>query len=368
MLDLDSQGKYKEYMQSSLILNCSPKTAKHFIWQATRKFWTSTLALLLLNSCGNRETLFAEINDFNKSVQVGSESIATYYSSINEQELQLYLLILELNPNCEAGDYINYNCLDPKFKPPGQTKDFFVSPLKQPPIPLESIQARISLIKEIADYSKSLGALAGDNSAEKFQGTIKTLQSRLGSLEKKFKLLESTSSTSLSVDSNISTRYVNPITTIIAILGKVSIQESKWSEIRKSIVEAEVPIDKVLTAVAEDLDTYALPLLTSTSNKRYRILVNYYNRNLSRSSQSERAALLAKISAYKKAYDLAAINKPSRIPNDILAAHRSLIKLAKSDGSIKDIAELKAWLEKFKDDAEQLKDAVNQLVKIQEDK
>lgn len=39
--------------------------------------------------------------------------------------------------------------------------------------------------------------------------------------------------------------------------------------------------------------------------------------------------------------------------------------MAKSDGSIKDIAELRAWLEKFKDDAEQLKEAVIQLAQIQ---
>ncbi len=278
------------------------------------------------------------------------------------------MLILELNPNCEAGDYINYNCLDPKFQPPGRKEDFFVSPLKQPSISLESLQARISLIEEIADYSRSLGTLAGDNSAEKFQGTIKTLQSRLSSLEKKFKLLGSSSGKSSSVDSNISTRYINPISTIIGILGKTSIQESKWSEIRKSVVEADEPIEKVLTAVMEDLDTYALPLTTVVANKRYRLLVNYYNNNRLKFNQSERASVIAKIVNYKKSYDLASINKPSIIPGDILVAHKSLVKIAKSDGSIRDVAELRAWLEKFRADAEQLRDAVDLLVKIKEEK
>lgn len=364
MIGQDHQKMYQDYVSSSSIKIYSPKIAKQFLLRTIKKIGASTVALLLLASCGNRETLLAEINDFNKSVQVGSESIAAYYSSINEQELQLYMLILELNPNCEASININYNCLDPKFQPPGRQEDNFASPLKQPAIPLESIQVRISLLKEIADYSKSLGALAGDNSAEKFQGTIKTLQSRLSSLENKFRQLEKSDSKSTSTDVNISNRYINPITTIIGILGKTSIQEAKWSEIRKSIVEADEPIGKVLTAVADDLDTYASPLTIIAAKKRYIVLINYYNLNRFKLNQAERASVLAKIVNYKKSYDLVSANKPSQIPNDILSAHKILVKLAKSDGSIRDLAELRAWLEKFKNDAEQLKDAVNQLVEI----
>ena len=331
----------------------------------TNRIRTAILAsLLFLTSCGsNRETLFKEITEFNKSIQVGAESIAAYYSSINEQELKLYLLILELNPNCEAGDYINYQCLKANFKPSGKKEDLPFSPLKQPAIPLESIQLRIALLKELADYSKSIANLAGDDSAEKFQGNTKTLQTRLISLEKKFNLLQSKSSSS-TPDSNIATNYLKPITTIIAILGKISLQEAKWSEIRKSIIEAETSVNTVLTSIGSDLDTYAYPLIIVGADARYSLLISYYNRNSPRFSQAERSSILNKISEYKKTYDLAAINQPSKIPNDILEAHKSLVKLAKSDGSIKDIAELKSWLEKFKEDAEQIKEAVNQLNQI----
>ncbi len=320
------------------------------------------MSLLLLTSCGSRETLFQEISEFNKSVQVGSDSVAAYYSSINEQEFQTYLLLLELNSNCEAGDLVNYNCLNSKFKPPGNKEDYVSSPLSKPSIPLESIQARIDLLNEIASYSKSIASLAGDNSGEKFQGNIIGLQSRLNSLEEKFKNLGKDPKVSPSTDKNISTRYLNPITTIIGILGKISIQESKWSEIRKSIVEAEEPINNVLTAIATDLDTYAFLLTKIEANKRYSLLINYYNNNRLRFSREERVRIISQIGNYKKFYDSVSLNKPSNIPNGILNAHKSLVKLAKSDGSIKDIAELKAWLEKFKDDAEKLKNAVNQLV------
>jgi hypothetical protein len=321
-----------------------------------------TMSLLLTGCGGNREILLKEVSEFDKSVQVGAESIAAYYSIINEQESQLYWLILELNPNCEAGDFINYKCLNPKFQPPGERKDYVVSPLKQLPIPLESIKARSALLKELADYSKSLATLAGDKSAEKFQGNIKALQNRLSTLEKKFQMLQDQADNP--PDSTISKRYLAPIGTIIGILGKTAIQEAQWNEIRKSIIEAEEPVNTVLKAIANDLDTYALPLVRVGADAKYSLLISYYNNNRSRFTQEERAVIVNEIAAYKYTYDLASINKPSEIPNDLVEAHNSLVKLAKSDGSVKDIAELKAWLEEFKEDAEQLRDAVIQLAQI----
>lgn len=327
--------------------------------------WSIFTLLLLVTGCGSRENLLKEIVEFNKSVQAGTEAIATYYASLNEQELELYSLTLELNSNCEVGDFINYNCLNPKFQPPGNREDFFDSPLKRLPIPLESIQARVSLLKEMADYSKSLSALAGDDSAEKFQGNIKTLQTRLVALEKKFQELQKDSQITSNIpNSTITERYLGPISTIIGILGKIAIQEAQWSEIRKSIIEAEQPVNTVLNSVADDLDSYAFPLLITGANERYSLLILYYNENRLQFNQEKRAVVLAKILEYKTAYDLAAINKPSKIPNNLKEAHTSLVKLAKSDGSPKDLAELRAWLEKFEEDAEQFKEAVTQLAQL----
>lgn len=327
-----------------------------------RMSWIVLTLSLLFSGCSNRENLLKEISDFNKSVQTGTEAISAYYSSLNEQEIQLYLLALELNPNCEIGNRINYKCLNPNFQPPGEKDDYYDSPLKQLPFPIDSIKVRVSLLKELADYSKFLAALAGDDSAEKFQGNIKTLQTSLVALEKKIQALQTAANNPS--DSTISERYLGPLATIIGILGKITLQEAQWSEIRKSIVEAEKPVNTVLTAVAEDLDTYGLPIASSGAKERYILLISYYNRNRMQFNQKERAAILSKIAEYKSAYDLAVVNKPSRIPNDLKEAHMALVKLAKSDGSIKDIAELRAWLEKFKDDAEQLRVAINQLAQI----
>ena len=85
-------------------------------------------------------------------MNTGATAIAAYYTNLNEQEYDLYFQLLELYPNCEVGDRINYGCINPKWQGGGQ---FFDSPLKKPPFPLESIQARIALLKELTTYSKS---------------------------------------------------------------------------------------------------------------------------------------------------------------------------------------------------------------------
>ena len=142
------------------------------------------------------------------------------------------------------------------------------------------------------------------------------------------------------------------------------LQEAQWNEISNSIKEAEVPVNTVLGAVASDLDAYAYPIIVTGANARYSWLIDYYNNNKSQFTQEKRAAFLTKILEYRTAYNIAVINKPSKIPNDLKAAHVSLVNIAQSDNAPKDIAELRAWLEKFKDDVEQLKLAVEQLAQL----
>lgn len=146
------------------------KQFKQMLRQMISFRWPILTLLILTTACVDRETLFKEIVQFDQSVQTGTQAISAYYNSLNEQQLKLYLMVLELNPNCEVGDEVDYKCLDPNWRSRGETPP--PSPLAKLPIPLESIQARMSLLQELAAYSKSLAALAGDDSPEKFKGNI----------------------------------------------------------------------------------------------------------------------------------------------------------------------------------------------------
>ncbi|MFN7556444.1 hypothetical protein, partial [Microcystis sp.] len=110
------------------------------------------------------------------------------------------------------------------------------------------------------------------------------------------------------------------------------------------------------------------PLTVTGANQRYKLLIINYNQRRAQLKPEERSKLLNDILSAKTAYDLAIVTKPSIVPNDLLETHSKLVKLAKSDGNPKDLAEVKAWLDRFKTDVEQLIVAVKQLAQIEGEK
>jgi hypothetical protein len=182
-------------------------------------------------------------------------------------------------------------------------------------------------------------------------------------LEKKAKAqADNANNLSLQPDLTISERYLTPIGKIIAILGKMAIEEAQWQNIRQAILDAEQPINTILTEIANDLDAYVYPLNTTGTAQRYSFLIVYYNDRRNQVKPAERTALLQEILASKKAYDQAVVIKPSKSIKTLQKTHTKLVALAQSGGNPKDLAEVKAWLERFKSDVEQLATAVKQLV------
>lgn len=325
-------------------------------YRHTKRFvrWTVLTLLVFTTGC-NRQKLLQEIGEFDNAVNAGTTTIAAYYTNLNEQEYDLYFQLLELDPTYEVGDKIEYKYKDDKGR---EMVVSFDSPLKKPPFPLKSIQTRINTLKQLTAYSKALASLASDDSPAKFQGNIKVLNDRLISLRESFEKLQS--------DRNnpdlTANKYLTPLGTTIGIFGKLYLQERQWSEIQKSIIAAEAPVNIILDAVAEDLDRYVDPLQDLGSEERYTTLVVYYNLQRLKLKPEERVAMLAKIREYKSAYDFTALYKPSIVPRQIKEVHMALVETAKSDGAPQDVAQLKAELDLFKDDVEQLKDAIGQLV------
>jgi len=148
----------------------------------------------------------------------------------------------------------------------------------------------------------------------------------------------------------------------------MAMQEAQWSAIRQAIIEAEQPINTILTEIARDLDTYIYPLTITAAEGRYSLLIFSYNARRAGLKPEERSQLLKEIIASKTAFDLAVVTKPSKVPETLQKTHSKLVKLAKSNGNPQDLAEVKAWLERFKTDVEQLVIAVKQLAQIQGEK
>jgi hypothetical protein len=369
-------------LKQALLRFSSSRDRSQYEAKSRRNLRWALLALLLLAVGCDRQSLLKKVNEFDRQVNESTVVITDYYQTLNKQEVDLYLLVLELEPNCRMGNYINYNCLqknwdesaarnnftrrsaaDPNIKDPCeessliQDRDgWLCSPLERPPFSEKGIKARLNLLKSLTEYSKELAKLAGDNSPSKFQENVTTLKSRLISLGETLKL------------DSTATQYIDPISKIIGILGKLALQEYQWGEARKFIIEAEPDINKILDFLAQDLDKYRGRLLEVNTEARYTLLMNYYNTVRKEQKREERSVLLNEIRESKAAYDLAVREKPSKVPIQLKDIYGKLVKLAQSDGAVQDLAQLNAAIDLFKDDIEQLKTAVIQLLEKKENK
>lgn len=205
---LDSYHHRQKSIQGDIEHRHSSKSSRNSILVR----W-SILTLLVFTTGCNRDKLLKETDEFDKAMNTGATAIAAYYTKLNEQEYDLYFQLLKLYPNCEVGDRVNYGCINPKWRQgEGEYSD---SPLKKPPFPLESIQARIELLKGLTTYSKSLVALAGDDSPAQFQGNIKTLTSSLSSLKSSFQQLQNERQN----PDLTAKQYISPLGTIVGTLA-----------------------------------------------------------------------------------------------------------------------------------------------------
>lgn len=310
-------------------------------------------SLILVTGC-DREELLKEVQEFNKTVNTGTDATEAYYLSLNEIELKLYFELLALNPDKEVGDDVKFTVDIDDGK---QQEIVLDSPLKKPAFPLPAIQARIELLKALSDYSSALALMAGDDSPEQFEGNITALKDRLISLETSFNGLVSQKE---NPDSKAQ-KYLDPISQIIGFLGKIALQEIQFSAIQDAVFDAEEPVNTVLDAIAEDLDAYVKTYLDLAADDAYTTLIDYYNRNRLSLSQSQREALLDRILERKNTFDSVKLNKPSVIPRQLKQVHLALVNSVESGGNAADLAQLRAEIDHFENEVAKLQTGLVQI-------
>lgn len=318
------------------------------------------IVALLLSGCSQQQ-LNKQITDFDASVSTGANAIAAYYTGLNDQEMKIYLEFLAFNPQFEVGDALVIPELDAGGNPTGQNVTFD-SPLKKPAFSDKQIAARIKALKELTDYSKNLAALAGADAPANFQANVTTLKERLIALRDSFRNLQNDQA---QPDPRAG-KFLDPLTSLIGVVGKWYLNERRWSELRKSIIEAEPYVNTILDGVSEDLDSYVFPLAFTAADERYTQAILYYNKNRRTLSLAERVEALDHIRDYKVAYDAAKANRPSAVAQRMKKAHQALVKAAKQNRSPASLAELRAELEFLKDDINTLVTAVRQITGSEE--
>lgn len=303
------------------------------------------LVFLLLTAGCSGKTVTKEIGEFDRSVTAANTAIAAYYGGLNQQELDLYFQLLELDPEMEVGDQI-------KFEQGG--KPILVdSPLKKPPFDSKSIQSRISVLKQVTAYSRGLAELAGADSPSKFQENVGTLKDKLLDLQKNFQ-----SKADMDNDKRAQ-EYASALSSLVGVVGKWYLDARRWHVIKQAIKDGNPHVTTLLTYVAKDLDDNVQQLLDTGAEDRYTTAIGYYNIHRARLSGAQRKTALQQIRIYKEAWDAARNVRPGDVVRRMQKAHDALVKVAKEDRSRISLMELKAQLELYKDDVVTLIDAVS---------
>lgn len=292
-----------------------------------------------LGGCLDRTVILKEVDNFNASIQAGADATATYYRLINDQDRRLYALLLALNPQCRVGDTVEAICGFLGSR----------SPLSTAQIPEESIQARLALLKVLAKYGKALGALATDKSSSDYATNIDALKGNLMSLESRFTKLTGAGS---GIDSNIETRYITPIASILRVLGQSAIEARQWSAVRTAVITASPSVKVLLASLKKDLDVAAF-ITPLNEDAAFSSLVSYYNRNKASMSVDQRKAMLGEILRLQANVAIAQANNPANLISDIGLIHDKLVKAAEDDARPLTISELRGLLDSY---SERLRD------------
>ena len=292
----------------------------------------------MLTGCFGETVVLKQVDEFQSSVRAGAEATMLYFKEVNTQNRRLYYMLLSLYPACVAGSELDTSC-GAFGTEPGE------SPLKISQIPEDSLNARISLLNALASYAKALGDLASDSSPENFAKGIQEVETNFGGLNTQFEKLAGRTS---AIDSNIDSKYITPISTIVKILGSEYLASRKWSAVRTAILEARPQVEVLLTSLERDLTVanYIVPV----SERRARSnLISYYNANRGKLSLDQRKSLLSDIEKARINYEAFSANDPAEVIKLMRKAHDKLVSVAADGGTPKSIGELRAVLDLYID-------------------
>lgn len=274
----------------------------HKVSRIATSFFTIGLLSPALSGCflfTQRSELIKETENLSKSLETGSATLMEYFNTLNTFDREGFKLILSLNSDCRLeADYVSGDCQYftdlLSGRSPGETT-IYKSPLEiSPYISNEALNARLQLLSLLSVYAKSLSILASDESPEQFKKSISNLRAAGISLNDRIKSAGDTGGQPIALSSSsLDERYLTPLSEIIGILGKIYLNESKWSAIRSLVNEASPYVDTILASLETDVELAESAYRDIAQDNAGELLV-YYNKkkNLSEMTRGEKKQVL----------------------------------------------------------------------------
>ena len=306
------------------------------------------LAAILVFLTGCVKAQFTEpITSFRDSIDKSGTAITAYYSGLNQFERELYLESCLYDPTVEVG------IRDEKGN---------LTPLSGDTFSAKSIKARKDSINLLGVYAQRLGELAGSDAPRKFSEGTRILGDNLSNLNATFAQLAIDTTGSTKKD-NTAINYIGPVSTIIAVVGKMYLENKQSDALEDAIIYGAPAVRNVLLLLQKDLTDIIILLQRTGLKEKLTNLVTYYNSNRKNLSIEERKKILHDIEIAAINYDSFIVNNPNNLIQSMSNAHEALVKYAESPKSPQNFAELLAALETFKNNANE---AVGALIQIRD--
>jgi type IV secretory pathway VirJ component len=170
----------------------------------------------------------------------------------------------------------------------------------------------------------------------------------------------------LSSDASLQNSYLTPLSEIVGILGKIYLNESKWSAIFQSVKEASPRIDILLNSLESDI-VNAEQAYRNIAQNNAAALNNYYSQNRASMSKDDRKRILDAYEYYNTMQTNLELVKTSDgtrsskavngLITPIRTAHSKLANLS-SSSQYDVIAEIRALLETYDTELQEIKELI----------
>ena len=295
------------------------------------------LLLFLFPACAAHQPPNAQIKQFATVTSAGVEEISSYYLELNDYERQLY---------------IEERMLDPTLEATSRTSENQPTPLSRDRFDPAAIQVRIRLLRQLQDYTEGLSTLAGGSQEQSFKQQLSALDGNLTGL--KDRIDQVSGGDGKDKDAK---KYLDPITSIIGIIGQAIVEKKRADAIHNIIIQGETPVNSALDLLQADMQKYLDSTRLTGEAQRLFDWMTYYNDHRAKMSPQERKETLEHIRQLAQASEILAYRSPSTIVASLKKAHIALVQSARN-GNKQSLFE---FLKAYQDDIKELVEAIQEL-------
>jgi hypothetical protein len=297
------------------------------------------LALALLAGCKTPGSYREPVARFQEGNAKAGAALGQYYSQLNRFERDLYLDERLYDPGLEV------LATDAAGQPTPLVGKLF-SP--------ESIQARMDAIALLGVYAERLATLAGAENAGKLPEGATALGTQLGVLGQKMQTLAGKGDATAS-------RYVEPVTTLVGVVGSLFVEARQGQALQKGIEEGSVQVNALIDLLEKDMVEVLGPQRLTGARQALASRVMYYNLNREKLSLAERRAVLEDIRRASDEYEALVVANPVELARALRDAHDALLRFARAERKLESFEELSAAMQSFQGRVETAAAAVQRI-------